>query len=144
MAKNGLLISLALLERTEPYLKVDKRVQLDRLTLEAIKQNVNKALEYIAEAKVDNVYVSGYLLSAVECIEVLLENSNFVETDLETKDIITDKVTSALSNMYIEVGKYYTTHEFDYNIRLFPMLQRVVDECIRNEYYFGRKVEGVS
>lgn len=138
MANNGLLISLALLERTEPYLKVDKREQLDRLNLDMIRVNVSKALEYIADAKLDDIYITGPLLSAVECIEVLLENNSFIETDLETKDIITEKITTALDKMYVAVGKYYTHRNFDYNVRLYPMLKRVVDECIRNEYYFEK------
>ena len=140
MAKNGLLIGLALLERTEPLLKADKREQISRLNLESIRLNVTKALEYIAESGVNNIYVNGYLLSAVECMEVMLANTEFIETDLETKDIIVEKITVALENLYLEVGKYYTNQDFEYNMRLFPMLKRVVDECIRKGYYFGKTV----
>ena len=137
MASNGLLIGLTLLERTEPCLKSNKRDQLSRLNLEEIKRNLSKSLEYISDAGINDILINGYLISVVECIDIVLSNSSFVETDSETKNIIVEKTGEALNNLYVAVGKYYTTHDFDYSVRLDAILQRVINECIARGYYFG-------
>lgn len=142
MAKgnNNLLTALALVETVKPQLRYDKREQIPRASLEVIKRALSQALSKINQAEISDTYIIGYLISVVEFIDVLLEQPDYMETDTETKDIITDKVMSALDNLYLEVGKYYTDKDFDHSIKLEPLLMRVVDNCIKRGYYFGETV----
>ena len=142
MAKgnNSLLTALALVETVKPQLRFDKREQIPRASLEVINRALTQALSKINQAEISDTYIVGYLISVVEFIDILLEQTDYTETDTETKDIITDKVLSCLDNLYLEVGKYYTDRDFDHNIRMEPLLMRVVDNCINRGYYFGETV----
>lgn len=137
---NNLLLALALIERVRPQLKEDKREQLTRENLMIMGQSLTQALIKVDEAKIDNIYILGNLIGVTDFIENLLSNPGYIETDVETKKVIADKVLSSLDDMYLEVGKYYTEREFDYTIKLEHILNRVIDNCIRRGYYFGEKV----
>lgn len=137
---NNLLLALALIERVRPQLKEDKREQLTRENLMIMGQSLTQALIKVDEAKIDNIYILGNLIGVTDFIENLLSNPDYIETDVETKKVIADKVLSSLDDMYLEVGKYYTEREFDYTIKLEHILNRVIDNCIRRGYYFGEKV----
>lgn len=137
---NNLLLALALIERVRLQLKEDKREQLTRENLMIMGQSLTQALIKVDEAKIDNIYILGNLIGVTDFIENLLSNPDYIETDVETKKVIADKVLSSLDDMYLEVGKYYTEREFDYTIKLEHILNRVIDNCIRRGYYFGEKV----
>lgn len=142
MAKidDSLLISVALLDRVVPQLKTDSREQLNRTSLNTIKQSVSHAVQKIISSGVSGIYTTGYLVGTVECIDTLLSDPNFVETDVYTKDIIASKILDALENLYIEAGKFYTENEFNYTARLEPLLNKIIDRCLQKGYYFGEDV----
>lgn len=138
---NSLLNAVALLERASAQLKSEKREQVSRSGIALIKQTLLQALDKVRSVGIKDVYILGYLIDVIDCIERLLEDDGYLETDTEIKNIITNKTLACLDLLYIEAGKYYTDNHFDYNIRLESLLVRIVDHCVGNGYYFGEKVE---
>lgn len=142
MGDNSLLLALVLLERVKPHLQEDKRVQINRSGLNMISQAVSQALERLNSVlgKDGNIYIIGDLIVVLETVNSLLQDERFTETDLDTKNMLIEKVTEALNKLYIEVGKYYTNNDFDYSPRMVSLLNRIIDVCIDNGYYFGEKL----
>ncbi len=67
----------------------------------------------------------------------LKEQPTFVETDMESKQIIINELSKALNELYKFAGKYYTTNHFTYNLGKEDILRSIVDACINQGYYFG-------
>lgn len=139
MSDNSMLTVLALLERTDTLMKSGTREQLDKSILVAIEQLIQKAFIKFQESDCDNTIFLYYFQDIIDIVTALVSTEGFDRTDTVTKDLIVNKIHECLSMLYLEVGKYYTSmHSFDYNYRLNPLLQRVVDNCIHNGYYFEK------
>lgn len=136
---NGLLVALTLVERVKPQLKMDKREQINRVGLQMISQSLAQALERITRVERGSIndYTAGSIVAMVEIIEGLLKDETYYETDLETKELLVSKLEECLGRIYLDVGKYYMTHEFQYSIRMSGVLDRIVDTCVEQGYYFG-------
>lgn len=138
---NSLLMALAMIERIEPQLKLEHRDQISKANLSFIDQSLSQAVEKISKANCDTYSILSNLISALELIKILLEDETFDYTDSNTKEILGDKIMTSLQDLYLVVGKYYTNHEFNYNVRMEPLLQRIVDKCLERGYYFGINVD---
>lgn len=134
---NDLLLGIALLDRLEPKLKIGTREQYNTVDCNNIKQYVVKALQYITNCEATNLFVNAKLFSIVECIEAVVDNPGFIETDITMKEVIVDNFVEAREELYLIAGKYYTDHDFDYSVRLENLLIKIVDKCIEKGYYFG-------
>jgi hypothetical protein len=137
MEDNRLLTVVSLLERVKLKLKADRRDQLNKTELEGICRTIDQALELIMEADICIVYATAYLVDAAELTSLCVKDESFMETSSELKDSIVDKIYSGCGELYLEVGKYYTKHDFNFDIRLERLLRKIVDECIERDYYFG-------
>lgn len=136
---NNLLIGLALLERLESQLKPDSREQLTKESLNLVLRTIEQALEKINNVELRNsTIILGNLISIGDLIKELTSDDDFVQTDVVTKDIICEKYAEALDDLYVQTGDYYTTRDFDYNLRLEPILVRVIKRCVRGGNYFGK------
>lgn len=144
MSDNSLLLAVALIERVKPQLQEDKRTQINRTGLNMISQAVSQALERLNKilGKDGNIYILGDLIVVLETVNNLLQEESFTETDLETKNMLTEKIAGVLSKLYMEAGRYYTNHDFDYSPRMVPILNRIIDACVEGGYYFEECLKG--
>lgn len=133
---NSILRSVVLLRNAESKLKADSRVQLDTAALQSIQRDLSFALQGLTESEVSDIFITGPIISACECINVVTSDTGAV-TDTETKLIIETKVSEALSRLYRYAGEYYTTHPFNYSVRLMSILKEIINECLDQGYYFG-------
>ena len=137
MEDNRLIQGIAFLERTRPVMKVDSRAQLKKSDLRFVKQNIGSALGQLNEVKDCNIFITGRLVGIIDCIDNLLNEPGFVETDLGAKQFLITNLEESLDVLYFEAGKYYTTHEFTFYERMQPLLNNIVENCIEKGYYFG-------
>lgn len=136
---NSVLTALALLERVEPQLNIDTRCQIDRNSLVAIQHYILEVLSKIVKKGLKNHLIQTNLIQVDALITEILLDDNFEMTDLNTKELLAEKTLHALNLLYVEAGMYYDTeHEFNYTMRLNALLQRIVDRCISQGYYFGQ------
>jgi len=118
-------------------LKADRRDQLTKTELDGICRTIDQALELLMGANIRMVYATAYLADAAELASLCVKDESFMETSSELKDSIVDKVYSGCGELYLEIGKYYTTHDFNFDPRLEGLLKKIVDECTERDYYFG-------
>lgn len=137
---NDVLTSVALMEKVIPYLHDDSRMQINRSELSLIKQLISQASFKLNNSGVGDVYTLGVLIDVSTFLSTLLDDSTYTETDTETKDMIAAKLIDVLNKLYIMAGKYYTTNEFDFSMRLQPLLDRIINHCLTNGYYFGKEL----
>lgn len=137
MGNNSVLIAVAVLERIQPELKSEKRVQLNRTNLTVIKQTANQAITNLMNANFRDDVVFSNLLATINIVDALLADEQYDQTDQSTKEELTDRMTTALNVLYLKAGQYYETTEFDYDPRMYKILTSIVDECIKQGYYFG-------
>lgn len=138
---NNVLLALALLERLEPQLKIDKREQISKSNLDLIQRTITQVLTKINSVKLDNEdAILGSLISAVDLIEDLVNDAEFVQTDTVTKEIIAAKCMEAVDLLYIAAGKYYMTHHFEYSLRVENMIIKIIKYNVRKGFYFGKDV----
>lgn len=137
---NNVITAITLMERMKTLLHEQDRAPISRRHLEQINSRIGTALELINPA-IQSVLVLVPLGEVAELIDTMLHEPNFIETSEEIKAIICDKVNDALYNLYLEGGKYYETHEFDYSIGQDTVIQKMIDYNIQNGYYFGVEVQ---
>ena len=141
MAGNDLLVAVSVLERAVDALKIDSRQQLNRNALDVCKSCCELCATKLANVGFSDTYTLGRILDSLDLINGLLELDNFVETDTETKELLNRNLGQALETLYVKVGVYYDTHEFELNRMLEPLLARIVDKCIINGFFFGVEKE---
>ena len=142
METNDVLIATSLTERALTMVSPNTRTPISRTTLGILKNTISgiysKLLPYTKETLI--------LLPLTECtelIDLLLSDKTLVESDIESKEILTEKLTLALHEIYIFAGTFYSTdNEF---IRTSPALDNllinIVTACINQGMYFGIEKE---
>lgn len=140
MGDNNLLLALGIVERIVPQVKDSQRDQLSRSTLNSIKQALDQATSLLSSITLNNDMILFGLCGITEFLDVLLSNDALVETDTESKAMIAERLHTVLSDLYLEAGKYYTTHEFSYGMKMDTLLNRVIDKCLEQGYYFGKEI----
>lgn len=135
---NDVLMAVALLEKVIPMLKADKRDQVNRTTLEACGRNLAQAMNKLSRFNTSLGNIPVYLVGTYDLIEEVLSDSEFDMTDTTTKEVLSENCKSALKELYLFTGKYYfKEHGFEYNMGIDGLLQRIVDNCISQGFYFG-------
>lgn len=140
---DSVLLGVAILERCNPYLSIGTRVPISRTALIRIQEGCKKCIEKLYQ-RITNVLITGPLLEVDTLIDTLLQESTFVETDDDVKNILIGKLQPALDLLYKEAGEYYMTHEFNFKPGLESLLIRIVDKSIEQGYYFGYTEEELN
>lgn len=137
---DNVLLAVAMLERINPYLGIGTRVPISKNSLTRVKDTILKSLEKL-NGRLYHVEVTTALLEIDTLIDTLMEDSTFVETDEEVKEIIVGKFIPALNTLYLETGKYYMEHTFNFRPGLEKLLTRIIDKSIEQGFYFGYEKE---
>ena len=133
---DNVLLGLALLERAKPFLNIGTREPISKIAIERVQDSVGKCVEKLY-GRITDTNVIAPLLEVDVLISTLLQETTFVETDDDVKNIIVDKLMPALDLLYKETGMYYMEHTFSYKPGLEGLLRRVVDKSIEQGFYFG-------
>lgn len=133
---NEVLTAVILMERLIPRLHANSRETIKRSSLKQIEQSLTMVLKALSDNCSDPLVLTP-IMEVVELIDTVTTEVSFAETDNETKQLIVDRLTTALNNMYIFAGKFYINNEFEYNIGKMDVLRNIVDTCINAGFYFG-------
>lgn len=136
---NNVITAITLMERMKPLLHVNDRAPISARHLKQISERLSTVLTLIKDVTRDPLIMIP-IGEVLTLIDTLQSESNFVETSSEVKEIICNKIFSALEELYLFGGRFYENHEFDYNIGQDIILQTMVDVNIQNGYYFGLEV----
>ena len=139
MKTNDILISVSLLERSLAIMGENTREPIRKSTLIQINRLINTSIgKFINYGK--DVLILVPLTEVTQLIEVMVSNETFAETDNESKKLLISKVREALVSLYLFAGKFYTSNDFDYAMGQEALLRRIVDSCLKSNYYFGYDV----
>lgn len=133
---NEVLTAIILMERIIPRLFANSRETIKRSSLNQIGQSLNMVLKALSDNCTDPLVLTP-IMEVVQLIDVVTSEADFVETDNETKQLIVDRLTTALNSMYIFAGKFYINNEFEFSIGKMDVLRNIVDACIDAGFYFG-------
>ena len=116
METNDILVAVSLLENVQQKLKPNTREAISRTNLSLIRSSI-----------------------AIELIDLVLSDPSMRDTDMESKDLLIEKVNQALHYTYMFAGTfYYKDNEFK---RTSPMLDNllinIVNANIEAGFYFG-------
>ena len=140
MMTNDIIFAVAILSRTYKMLDPNTRVPIRRDTLTSIKNNVGMCLEKIMGYTNESLILMP-LTEVDKLIETVVADSSFKETPAEVKSILINKVSNALDMLNLFAGKFYIKNEFDYNPGLFEVVRGIVDNCVKQGFYFGYENE---
>ena len=132
---NNVITAITLIERLKPLCHARDRQPISARNVKQIQDRIGLALQLIGPVMTNGLVLSS-LGDLTTLIDVMLEDKTFVETNEESKSIINDKIDTALGQLYLFAGKYYETHEFEFDLGLTDVLCRIVDYNIDNGYYF--------
>lgn len=133
---NEVLSATTLMERIMPRLDANSRAPISAQHLMQIQQSLSMVLKQLA-VDCHEPLVLTPIMEVVNLIDSVTEDETFVETDAETKQIIVEKLSDALSQLYLFAGKYYMTHDFTWSLGRSDILRHIVDACMDLGYYFG-------
>lgn len=133
---NEVLSAVMLIERVGPKMRSTSREPIRRPALMQIKDQYLRVLGIIS-SKCSDMLLLTPIAESVKLIESILEDNSYIETDSDTKDILTDKYSTILQRVYLFAGKYYMDHEFEYNLSKDVLITNIVDSCVANGFYFG-------
>lgn len=140
MTTNDILISIALLERTIPMLKEHTRETIRKDTFNSIVSNIKNSLSKLSGHCKDSTVMMP-LMEIVELAEVINADPTFEETSKEIKDMLSTRIRSGLSALYLFAGKYYIDNEFTPSMGLDMLIRNIIDNCINQGFYFGIDVQ---
>lgn len=136
MENNCVITAVNILERVLPRLHYSSRETIKRSQLIQIEQTLTIALKSLHEVCKEPLILTP-LMESINLIDTLKKDNNFIETDKETKEILNDRVNSALGQLYLFAGKFYMENDFTFSIGKTDVLINIVDYCINAGYYFG-------
>lgn len=133
---NSVLSAVVLMERVMPRLNASSRETISRKALSNIQQSLTMVLRSLTTDCTDPKVLTP-IMEAVTLIDTVLSSETFIETDDETKNIVVDKLSQALSELYLFAGKFYMKHDFTWSLTKTDILRHIVDACIDRGFYFG-------
>ena len=136
MTNNKVLESCLFIEGALEHTHHDTRTPITRGELRMIKGKLSNALINLSNAGAD-VMITIPLNKVLELVVEVLNDENLKDSADFVKDKIVSELQTILPQVYLYCGKYYETVEFDYNPAMTKVVNRVIDNCIRNGYYFG-------
>lgn len=133
---NEVLSALIVFDRIMPRLNITTRETIKRQRLTQIQESLVMILKLL-KGKCSNTLITVPIAEVSELIDTLNSDPAFIETDDESKQIIINKLQSALSQLYLFAGQFYMVNEFTFSPTKAEVLQKVIDNCIAMGYYFG-------
>lgn len=130
------LSAVILMQRVVPRLNANDRSTIKKQQLIGIQQTISMALQQLIE-DCNNPLVLTPLMEVVELINDVSGDDTFVETDNETKQLIVNRVSNALSQLYLFAGTFYMTHDFTWTLSKSDVLRSIVNNCLDLGFYFG-------
>jgi len=135
---NDVLTAVALVEKLVPMLKADKRDQVNRTTLETCNRILAQAMNKLTRFNSSLGNISLYLIGSYDLIQEMLSDTEFDMTDTTTKEVLSNNCKAALDELYLFAGKhYFKDNGFEYSMGIDSLLQRIIDSCIAQGFYFG-------
>lgn len=134
--RNEILSAVILMERIMPRLDANSRAPIAKQHLNQIQQYLSMVLGQLTTDCKEPLILTP-IMEIMNLIDSVTEDETFVETDAETKKIIVDKLSEALSQLYLFSGKYYMTHNFTWSLSKSDVLRHIVDACMDLGFYFG-------
>ena len=135
-ADNSLIQAITLLDGAMRMCHINDRQPIELRHLKQINTRVTMALEKLKPIN-NNLFVVNPLAEVVTLINTMIEDSTFVETNNESKQIIFNKILESQNELFKAAGRYYETHEFDYSLTLDGILYKMVEANVNAGYYFG-------
>ena len=138
MVTNDILVAVSLLENVQQKLKPNTREAISRTNLSLIRSSIANVNEKIIKYTKDDLILMP-IIEAIELIDLVLSDPSMRDTDMESKDLLIEKVNQALHYTYMFAGTfYYKDNEFK---RTSPMLDNLlinsVNANIEVGFYFG-------
>lgn len=130
------LSAVILMQRVIPRLHAQDRSTIGKQQLTGIQNTISMVLQQLV-GDCDNPLVLTPLMEVVELISEVTSDDTFVETDNETKQLIVDRVSNALSQLYLFAGTFYMENEFTWTLSKSDVLRSIVNNCIELGFYFG-------
>lgn len=136
MEKNEVLSAVILTERIIPRLNANSREPISKQHLLQIQQSLSMVLRQLTGECKDPLILTP-IMEVMTLIDSVTEDETFVETDAETKHLITERLADASSQLYLFAGKYYMQNEFTWSLSKTDVLRHIVDNCMELGFYFG-------
>lgn len=136
MEKNEVLSAVILMERVTPRLHANSREPISKQHLLQIQQSLSMVLRQLTGECKDPLVLTP-IMEVTKLIDSVTEDETFVETDAETKMLMVERLSDAISQLYLFAGKYYMKNEFTWSLSKSEVLRHIVDNCMELGFYFG-------
>lgn len=133
---SDLLVCCNFLNRVETLLDANTRSQIPRDNIELITKCLTRVIDYSVKGVKEiesQLMVFGSCISAID--EVTMDES-FSETNEDLKKLLVDRLSPAIVEFKVNVGKYLTNRKFRYIPSQDRVIQNIIDVSINNGYYF--------
>jgi hypothetical protein len=133
---NEVISAIILLERVVPRLHANSRETIKRQQLKQIVQSLSMALRSLTNYCTEPLVLTP-IMEVMTLVDSVTADDTFVETDAETKELIVNRLDTALNQLYLFAGRFYMDHEFTWSLTKTDVLRHIVDACMDNGFYFG-------
>lgn len=133
---NEVLSAVILMERVIPRLHANSRETIKRQQLRQVVQSLSMVLRSLSDYCKEPLVLTP-IMEVMTLIDNVTADETFVETDAETKELIVNRLDTALTQLYLFTGKFYMEHEFTWTLTKTDVLRHIVDVCMDNGFYFG-------
>lgn len=135
---NGdLIVCCNFLIRVETLLEVGTRSQIPKNNIDIITKCLTRVIEFINTDVPDfdnQIIIFG---NCIEAIDTMAETGVFMETSEDLKTYLVDKLSPAIVEFKVNVGKYLTNGQFSYTPAQDTVIKNIIEVCLDNGYYFG-------
>lgn len=133
---NEVLSAIILMERVLPRMHANSRETIKRQQLKQVVQSLSMVLRSLSDYCKEPLVLTP-IMEVMTLIDNVTADETFVETDAETKELIVNRLDTALTQLYLFAGKFYMEHEFTWTLTKTDVLRHIVDVCMDNGFYFG-------
>lgn len=136
---NDMLLCVILIDAAIGKTDRGNRRPIPKTNLRIIKNKVELAFSKIKAVTDDTMMLTPFV-KIINLINELIDNENMYESGDCAKKLIIDGLDDISQQINLFTGKYYESHDFDFdelNPEISSTLNRVIDSCIAQGYYFG-------
>jgi hypothetical protein len=133
---NEVLSAVILMERVIPRLHANSRETIRRQQLKQVESSLTMVLHSLADNCKEPLVLTP-IMEVITLIDNVTADDTFVETDAETKEMIVERLDTAINQLYLFAGKFYMNNEFTWAVTKSDVLRHIVDTCMLNGFYFG-------
>ena len=139
--KNDVLEAVIFIDAAIGKTDRGNRRPIGKTNLRIIKNKVDMAFSRIKGATSDTMILAPFV-KVMQLIQELIDNDGMTESSCYSKTAIIETLDDMSHQVNLFVGKYYETHDFDFddgNPEVAATLNKVIDSCINQGYYFGEE-----